>query len=92
MRCTLPRGDAVGLTSIMHRRQHSSRLQVRVAVWCRWSFGVLLWEIFAYGETPYQTVPVESLNRLLLTGYRMTRPRLAPQPVSASYRYHTISD
>ena len=43
---------------------------------------MLLWEIFAYGEKPYATVEVESLSRLLYTGFRMSSPHFAPSSVS----------
>nr|CDS16511.1 tyrosine protein kinase Fes:Fps [Echinococcus granulosus] len=44
-----------------------------------WSFGVLLWETFAVGETPYEDLPSESAVGVFVgrEGGRLPRPTLA---------------
>jgi serine/threonine protein kinase len=48
-----------------------------------WSFGILLWEIFSFGNSPYPTVAVEHLFELLKQGYRMNKPEHATDDIYA---------
>ncbi|KAH9523424.1 hypothetical protein Btru_039994 [Bulinus truncatus] len=44
-----------------------------------WSFGVLLWEIFTLGGTPYSSIDSQQLFSYLKDGHRLRKPRLCDQ-------------
>ncbi|KAL9983806.1 hypothetical protein ACROYT_G006036 [Oculina patagonica] len=46
-----------------------------------WAFGILLWEIFTLGGSPYPGIPVEKLFDLLKSGYRMQKPQNCPSNI-----------
>ncbi|XP_057305893.1 fibroblast growth factor receptor 2-like isoform X2 [Hydractinia symbiolongicarpus] len=46
-----------------------------------WAFGVLLWEIFTLGGSPYPGIPVERLFDLLKSGFRMDKPQVCPSEI-----------
>jgi serine/threonine protein kinase len=46
-----------------------------------WSFGVTLWEIFAYGSPPYPNMRNDETVTAILTGYRMSSPEGCPTAV-----------
>jgi serine/threonine protein kinase len=46
-----------------------------------YSYGVLLWEIFTIGETPFATVQPVEMVKHLEEGNQMEKPALCPQAV-----------
>eukprot|EP00040_Diaphanoeca_grandis_P004150 m.27273 g.27273 ORF g.27273 m.27273 type:complete len:866 (-) comp15716_c0_seq1:99-2696(-) len=46
-----------------------------------WAFGVLVWEIFSYGDTPYPGLMNADVHRLLLAGGRMKSPGNCPKVI-----------
>ena len=46
-----------------------------------WSFGVLAWEIFSKGGTPYQGMTNTRARELIDSGYRMPAPEGTPDEV-----------
>ncbi|GFQ65868.1 fibroblast growth factor receptor 2 [Trichonephila clavata] len=46
-----------------------------------WAYGILLYEIFTLGATPYPTIPYEKLYEQLKLGHRMVKPDNCPLEV-----------
>ena len=43
-----------------------------------WSFGILCWECFAYGEKPYAGMSAHATIAAVSRGFRMARPAACP--------------
>ncbi|XP_035265075.1 macrophage colony-stimulating factor 1 receptor isoform X1 [Anguilla anguilla] len=44
-----------------------------------WSYGILLWEIFSLGKSPYPSILVDTkFYKMIKCGYQMSRPDFAP--------------
>ena len=43
-----------------------------------WSFGILCWEVFEHGKTPYPDVQIANVLNYLLRGNRMSKPAACP--------------
>lgn len=47
-----------------------------------WSYGILLWEIFSLGKSPYPSVAVDSrFYKMVKRGYQMAQPDFAPPEI-----------
>jgi serine/threonine protein kinase len=46
-----------------------------------WSFGVLCWEVYSLGETPYRGLRAEQVLLAVESGVRLERPALCPTEV-----------
>ncbi|XP_030643569.1 KIT proto-oncogene, receptor tyrosine kinase b [Chanos chanos] len=58
-----------------------------------WSYGILLWEIFSLGNSPYPGVPVDSnFYRMIQDGYRMSEPEFAPSEIYEVMRWCWSAD
>ena len=51
-----------------------------------WAFGVLMWEVFELGASPYSTVQVTTLVDELERGLRLAQPRQCPDNMFALMR------
>ncbi|XP_048053502.1 KIT proto-oncogene, receptor tyrosine kinase b isoform X1 [Megalobrama amblycephala] len=58
-----------------------------------WSYGILLWEIFSLGNTPYPGIPVGStFYKMIQDGYRMSEPEFAPIEIYEVMRWCWSAD
>lgn len=42
-----------------------------------YSYGILLWELFSFGETPYRDIEIYQLKRHILNGHTLEKPPYA---------------
>ncbi|KAI7799925.1 tyrosine-protein kinase SRK2 [Triplophysa rosa] len=63
---------------------HENKFTIKSDVW---SFGILLYEIFTFGQMPYPTLTNYQVVKKLTTGYRMSCP-----PNCQKYLYEIMSD
>ncbi|CAB4006801.1 vascular endothelial growth factor receptor 2-like [Paramuricea clavata] len=47
-----------------------------------WSFGIVLWELFTLGGTPYPSIPPSEVAEFLARGLRMEPPHACPEEIS----------
>jgi serine/threonine protein kinase len=46
-----------------------------------WSFGITMWEIFSYGELPYQSMTNKEALDAVAQGYRLPSPSACPENI-----------
>ncbi|XP_034037062.1 macrophage colony-stimulating factor 1 receptor isoform X2 [Thalassophryne amazonica] len=52
-----------------------------------WSYGILLWEIFSLGKSPYPSMAVDSsFYKMVKRGYQMSQPDFAPPEIYSIMR------
>lgn len=59
----------------------SSKTTVAIFVFVVWSYGVVLWEVFSYGKTPYKGIEPMNISRHVQKGKRLSCPQGCPQAV-----------
>lgn len=47
-------------------------------IFYRWSYGVLLFEMFSFGEVPYALMQTSELREFLESGKRLSQPEYCP--------------
>ncbi|KAK2552684.1 Angiopoietin-1 receptor [Acropora cervicornis] len=50
------------------------KVDPRLSFYFRWSYGIVLWEVFIIGDSPYPGVKPRKVATFLERGYRMPRP------------------
>jgi serine/threonine protein kinase len=48
-----------------------------------WSYGVLVWEIFSFGRSPYHNIAIDDLIMSIAKGNRLSKPEICPDEMFA---------
>ena len=59
-------------------------INFQLYVTLRWSYGVVVWEIFALGTEPYLGITPEETIRRVVAGHRMDPPHGTPEQMYVS--------
>lgn len=85
-----------GLSREVERGYYKSDTRIMPYKWCPpesiqygtfttksdvWAFGVSMWEIFSYGQLPYQSMSNNEATEFVLKGNRLKIPDACPQQV-----------
>ncbi|XP_057313104.1 fibroblast growth factor receptor 2-like [Hydractinia symbiolongicarpus] len=73
--------ETTGLLPVKWMAPESLFDKVYTAMSDVWSYGILLWEVFALGGSPYPGLPTEDLFSFLEKGKRMDPPEMCPKGV-----------
>jgi Protein tyrosine and serine/threonine kinase len=61
----------------------------------RWAFGILLWEVFSLGSSPYPTLVLPQMFDYMVMslrqGMRMAKPRNAPHAMLVLTDFNRVS-
>lgn len=71
----------IGKLPIKWTAPEAIRLKVSTSKSDVWSYGVVLWEIFAFGRAPYPRMGQKEVVDAVLKGYRMECPEACPKEV-----------
>nr|BAF02917.1 protein tyrosine kinase CSK [Monosiga ovata] len=71
----------IGKLPIKWTAPEAIRLKVSTSKSDVWSFGVVLWEIFAFGRAPYPRMGQKEVVDAVVKGYRMECPDTCPKEV-----------
>ncbi|KAI3385288.1 hypothetical protein SNEBB_009355 [Seison nebaliae] len=76
----LLRGDKINKCAIKWTAPEALRYRRYSSKSDMWSFGILLWELFTYGRTPYPTIYRDHVLEQVENGYRMKLPSNSETP------------
>ena len=76
---------------------HAHAAQVSTSQSDVWSYGVVLWEIYSYGRTPYPKMNQKEVVDSVIKGYRMEMPEGCPKVAHPTHQLtrsltHSLKD
>ena len=79
--CLIPETVSYSPCKLIDEKYHFSFTDSCSLFYGSWSFGIVLWELYSLGGSPYPGLPAEKLYSFLDEGNRMERPDRCPRDV-----------